>query len=117
MYNADKLPVLFSLALPVPARLLGAAIIASFLMQFMGTVAYGQDGNVFQSGKDIFDNECAPCHDDDGAGSNTVDIRGSRYKEIANAIEGIEDMPEIDLNEKEIKALAVYLSWLESNKP
>lgn len=72
----------------------------------------------FELGKRIFESEagegvgCSYCHGDDGLGNIGPNIRGKTPGDVRFALESIDAMSFINLNETEIVAVSEYLQWL-----
>ncbi len=67
-------------------------------------------------GAALYAEQCAPCHGDDAKGGNAPDITGVSAQDINYVISGFEEMPEIDVSEAGIEALARFLQDPEAVK-
>ena len=65
-----------------------------------------------EAGRAIFLNKCSQCHGMDASGGNAPDIQGILLKDVKEAARGVEDMPEIALDEVEAGHIAVFLMSL-----
>ncbi|EAR09112.1 c-type cytochrome [Reinekea blandensis] len=74
------------------------------------------DTDLLFLGQGLYIDQCQRCHAADGSGPSTVDIRGFEVDDIKMALQGFEQMPVFDMNEKEIAALSVYLNVLEGTR-
>nr|WP_319249023.1 c-type cytochrome [uncultured Celeribacter sp.] len=63
-------------------------------------------------GQQLFLDTCAACHGDEALGESGPDIQGSTLHDVETAIRGIDQMPEIWLDEGEPKAIATFLMSL-----
>ena len=76
----------------------------------------GED--LFQLGERIFEKEagegvgCLFCHGAGGKGNIGPNIRGKSPDDIRDALERVDAMSFIRLNQREVEAVAAYLKWL-----
>lgn len=75
------------------------------------TASLGQD-TATVSGASLYTDMCAACHGEDAVGATGPDIQGSTLKDVTQAIRGIDQMPEVFIEEKEAEAIAAYLMAL-----
>lgn len=74
----------------------------------------------FELGERIFEEEagegvgCSYCHGVDGRGDIGPLIRGKMAGDVRFALDSIDAMSFIHLNQEEVEAVAVYLKWLDS---
>ena len=94
------------------------AHVARALALWLGVVSAGgaaaaeADPAAAARGRALYQELCADCHGARAGGGNGPDIVGTRAEFIREAAEGVEDMPEIDLTEAQINALAAWLARL-----
>lgn len=67
-------------------------------------------------GRETFLVYCAPCHGKDASGGSTPDIRGLPREDIAMAVQGVDQMPPLDIADEDLDAIATYLFSLESGE-
>ncbi|MDA1348282.1 MAG: hypothetical protein O3A47_05370 [Chloroflexi bacterium] len=78
----------------------------------------GGEGDSFALGERIFKTEagdgigCSYCHGEEGKGNIGPNIRGKSPGDIEFALESVEAMEFINLNETKINAVSEYLQWL-----
>ena len=65
-----------------------------------------------QVGQDLFLKKCAPCHGHDASGGNAPDIQGIILKDVREAAQGVEMMPQVMLQEAEAELIAIFLMSL-----
>jgi mono/diheme cytochrome c family protein len=65
-----------------------------------------------RGGERLYARHCRSCHGPKADMGRSGDIRDSDCYRIRNATGGIEQMPEVDLSDDEIRAIAAYLAHL-----
>ena len=92
------------------------AHVARALALWLGAVSAGgaaaAEPAAAARGRALYQELCADCYGARAGGGNGPDIVGTRAEFIREAAEGVEDMPEIDLTEAQINALAAWLARL-----
>jgi len=73
----------------------------------------GRDG-LTRRGGELFRQECAPCHGEDAVSGASGDIRGVSLATVKRAIRGAEQMPDMDLPEADLAAIAAWLSAIDN---
>lgn len=68
---------------------------------------------IFTTGTDKRDQiGCQYCHAPDGKGNIGPNIRGKMVGDVAFALDNVEAMLFLRLNDSEVEAIAEYLQWL-----
>lgn len=70
------------------------------------------DPALIAAGATAFTDYCSACHGEDALGENGPDIQGSILKDVTEAVRGIDQMPEIWLDDGEPEAIAAFLMSL-----
>lgn len=65
-----------------------------------------------RSGETVYLEKCADCHGKDATGASGPDVQGILLSDVVVAAQGIESMPEIELEAGEADAIAVFLMSL-----
>lgn len=65
-----------------------------------------------EPGRALFEAYCSGCHGAEAEGVNAPDITGMPRKIVARAVQGVEQMPTIELTEAEIDAITAFLATL-----
>jgi mono/diheme cytochrome c family protein len=66
-------------------------------------------------GQKTFLQYCAPCHGKDASGGSTPDIRGLSKEDLVMAVQGVDQMPSIDITDDDLDSISVYLLSLIPN--
>jgi mono/diheme cytochrome c family protein len=71
------------------------------------------DPALIATGQQAFLDYCSACHGEEALGENGPDIQGSILKDVTMAVKGIDQMPEIWLEDGEPEAIAAFLMSLD----
>lgn len=74
--------------------------------------AQAADLPLLARGEAVYVDLCAGCHGEDALGGNGPDITRTPRIFVAEAVRGVDQMPEVELTEGEIDAVAAYLATL-----
>lgn len=93
--------------------MLAKTLIAWLLLGVINmSLAWAEGLSAEEAGRTTFLQYCAPCHGKDASGGSTPDIRGLPKEDIAMAIQGVDQMPEIPVPKELFGGLADYLGSL-----
>jgi|GEM_PF-1771928 Cytochrome c, mono- and diheme variants len=70
------------------------------------------DPALIATGQQAFLDYCSACHGEEALGENGPDIQGSILKDVTQAVKGIDQMPEIWLEDGEPEAITAFLMSL-----
>ena len=87
---------------------------ALFLFVLFGNIARADEPPEVLLGATLFADNCVECHGEDGSEGPSGDIRGSDLQQVRMATGGIEEMPEFEFSDDEVKALTAYLISLKN---
>ena len=83
-----------------------------FAMALDAAVSPEVSEEIMALGQTLYEEQCSACHGEDASGDSGPDIQGTPRVDVALAVKGFEDMPEIELTGEELDAVVAHLKRL-----